>query len=324
MWRLYSERFVLSKKFFGYTIDNIQKNVVLRRCCFVKDPIESLIEKFNHDMSLEQRNYLRFLYENLHLEELSSREQHYFIDYFFKSEPLRKMAAFALELADILHEVRENIPAIEKAERLANGKEQRLYYERKWSELRRQKLKQQITKNGNVFYIPFHDYKQDPGPIIICLEQTTGMEAYSELCKSMILPLFMNAHRENRDLYIIPYDRQINVHYRFENGHLNLADFKSFIEYKAKGEAELLPVLQFVRSLLHENQLVTEAEVIIFTEGTPIDGQHLVSKKAKVMLEEMKRKYLAEFSVIAMHEDNFNEQQFWFANKAFFADDAIQ
>ncbi|UZM98343.1 hypothetical protein OL548_27110 [Lysinibacillus sp. MHQ-1] len=150
------------------------------------------------------------------------------------------------------------------------------------------------------------------------------MEAYSELCKSMILPLFMNAHRENRDLYIIPYDRQINVHYRFENGHLNLADFKSFIEYKAKGEAELLPVLQFVRSILHENQLVTEAEVIIFTEGTPIDGQHLVSKQAKVMLEEMKRKYLAEFSVIAMHEDNFNEQQFWFANKAFFADDAIQ
>ncbi|UZM98344.1 hypothetical protein OL548_27115 [Lysinibacillus sp. MHQ-1] len=56
------------------------------------------------------------------------------------------MAAFALELADILHEVRENIPAIEKAERLANGKEQRLYYERKWSELRRQKLKQQTTK----------------------------------------------------------------------------------------------------------------------------------------------------------------------------------
>ena len=42
------------------------------------------------------------------------------------------------------------------------------------------------------------------------------------------------------------------------------------------------------------------------------------------MLEEIKRKYHAEFSVIAMHEHNFNEQQFWFANKAFFADDAIQ
>ncbi len=324
MWRLYSECFVLSKKIFGYTIDSIQKNVVLRRCCFVKDPIKSLIEKFDQDLSLEQRNYLRFLYENLHLEELSNREQRYFIDYFFKSEPLRNMAAFALELADILHEIRENIPAIEKAERMANGKEQRLYYERKWSELRRQKLKQQTTKSGNIFYVPFHDYKQDPGPMIICLEQTTGMEAYSELCKSMILPLFMNAHRENRDLYIIPYDQQIDVHYRFENGHLNLADFKSFIEYKAKGEAELLPVLQFVRSLLHENQLGSEAEVIIFTEGTPIDGQHLVSKQAKAMLEEMKRKYLAEFSVIAMHEDNFNKQQFWFANKAFFADDAIQ
>lgn len=290
----------------------------------MKNPIQSLKEKLNLDMTEEQCNYLHFLYENLHLEELNDREQRYFIDYFFKSEPLRNMAAFALELADIMHEIRENIPPIEKAERLADGHEQRLYYQRKWSELRRQKLKQQTLKNGNIFYVPFQEYKQEPGPLIICLEQTTGMAVYSELCKSMILPLFMNAHRESRDLYIVPYDQQIHVHYRFENGHLNLADFKSFIEYKAKGEAAILPVLQFVKALLQENQLGAEAEVIIFTEGTPIDGKHLVGKQTKIMLEEMKQKYHAEFSVIAMHEHNFNKQQFWFASKAFFADDAIQ
>lgn len=290
----------------------------------MKNPIQSLIEKLNLDMTEEQCNYLHFLYENLHLEELNDREQRYFIDYFFKSEPLRNMAAFALELADIMHEIRENIPPIEKAERLADGREQRLYYEHKWSELRRQKLKQQTLKSGNVFYVPFHEYKQEPGPLIICLEQTTGMAVYSELCKSMILPLFMNAHRESRDLYIVPYDQQIHVHYRFENGHLNLADFKSFIEYKAKGEAAILPILQFVKALLQENQLGAEAEVIIFTEGTPIDGKHLVGKQTKIMLEEMKQKYHAEFSVIAMQEHNFNKQQFWFASKAFFADDAIQ
>lgn len=290
----------------------------------MKNPIQSLIEKLNLDMTEEQCNYLHFLYENLHLEELNDREQRYFIDYFFKSEPLRNMAAFALELADIMHEIRENIPPIEKAERLADGREQRLYYEHKWSELRRQKLKQQTLKSGNVFYVPFHEYKQEPGPLIICLEQTTGMAVYSELCKSMILPLFMNAHRESRDLYIVPYDQQIHVHYRFENGHLNLADFKSFIEYKAKGEAAILPVLQFVKALLQKNQLGAEAEVIIFTEGTPIDGKHLVGKQTKIMLEEMKQKYHAEFSVIAMQEHNFNKQQFWFASKAFFADDAIQ
>ncbi|EFI67260.1 hypothetical protein BFZC1_16814 [Lysinibacillus fusiformis ZC1] len=290
----------------------------------MKDAIESLIKQFDKPLTIEQLDYLRFLYENLHIEELSEGEQHYFIDYFFKSEPLRNMAAFALELTDIMHEIQENIPAIEKAERLANGKEQRQHYERKWSELRRQKLKQQTTKSGNIYYVPFHDYQQDPGPMIICLEQTTGMAAYSEICKSMILALFISAHREGRDLYIVPYDRQIHVHYRFENGHLNLADFKSFIEYKARGEAAILPVLQFVKALLQENQLGTEADVIIFTEGAPIDGQHLVGKQAKTMLKEMKQKYHAEFSVIAMHEHNFNKQQFWFASKAFFADDAIQ
>lgn len=314
---------VLSKNNFGYTIDIIQKNV-LWRCCFVKDAVESLIEKFALALTSEQHDFLRFFYDNLHLEELSDKEQRIFIDYFYKSETLRNMAAFALELADIMREMCENIPAIEQAERLTNGKEQRLYYERKWQIARRQKLKYQITKKGNILYIPFDEYKKELGPIIICLEQTTGMAAYSELCKSMILPFFMIAHREGRDLYIVPYDCQIHVHYRFENGHLNLCDFKDFIEYKAKGDAAILPVLHFVKGLLQENQHCTEADIIIFTEGTPIDGQHLVGKQVKTMLDEMKRKYYAEFLVIAMHEQKFNEQQFWFANKAFFADDAIQ
>ncbi|MDM5249213.1 hypothetical protein [Lysinibacillus sp. G4S2] len=290
----------------------------------MKDAVQSLLEKFALTITLEQRDFLRFLYDHLHLEELSDKEQQIFIDYFYKSETLRNMAAFSLELADVIREMCENIPAIEQAERLANGKEQRLYYERKWQVARRQKLKHQTTKKGNILYVPFDAYKKEPGPIIICLEQTTGMAAYSELCKSMILPFFMNAHRERRDLYIVPYDCQIHVHYRFENGHINLCDFKGFIEYQAKGEAAILPVLHFVKGLLQENQHYTESDIIIFTEGTPIDGQHLVGKKAKTILNEMKSKYCAEFSVITMQEHNFNEQQFWFANKAFFADDAIQ
>lgn len=315
--------FVLSKKIFGYTIDIIQKNV-LRRCCFVKDGVESLIKKFGLEISSEQRNYLDYLYENLHVEELSEKEQHFFIDYFYKSETLRNMAAFALELADVMHEIRENVPAIEQAERLANGKEQRMYYAQKWQEARRQKLKQHTTKSGNVLYVPFIDYKEEQGPIIICLEQTFGMERYSALCKSMILPLFMNAYKEQRDLYIVPYDCQIHVHFRFENGHLNLSDFKDFIEYKAQGEAAILPVLQFVKGLLQENQQCAETEVLIFTEGNPVDGPHLLGKRAKTMLDEMKQRYHAEFSVIAMNEHCFNEHHFWFANRAIFADDAIQ
>lgn len=290
----------------------------------MKDAIESLIEKFDLEFTSEQRDFLRFLYENLHLEELSDKEQHFFIDYFYKSETLRNMAAFALELADSMREICENIPAIEQAERLANGKEQRLYYESKQQVARRQKLNRQTIKKGNILYIPFDEYKKETGPIIICLEQTNGMAAYTDICKSMILPLFMNAHSEHRDLYIVPYDCQIHVHYRFENGRINLSDFKDFIEYKTKGEAAVLPVLHFVKGLLQENQHCKKADIIIFTEGTPIDGQHLVGKQAKALLDEMKRKYHAEFLVIAMHEHNFNEQQFWFANKAFFADDAIQ
>ncbi len=127
----------------------------------MKDGVESLIKKFGLEISSEQRNYLDYLYENLHVEELSEKEQHFFIDYFYKSETLRNMAAFALELADVMHEIRENVPAIEQSERLANGKEQRMYYAQKWQEARRQKLKQHTTKSGNVLYVPFVDYKEE-------------------------------------------------------------------------------------------------------------------------------------------------------------------
>ncbi|KOY80865.1 hypothetical protein I6G82_05035 [Lysinibacillus macroides] len=290
----------------------------------MQDVIQALIGKLDGDMTLEQRHYLRFLYDHLHLEELNNREQQYFINYFFESESLQNMAAFALELAESIQEMQENIPAIEQAERLANSHEQRLYYERKCSEQRRQQLKQQTTKQDNVLYVPFQHTKKECGPMIICLEQTAGMAAYSELCKSMILPLFMHAHQEGRDLYIVPYNHQIHVHYRFENGHVNIADFQSFINYKASGEAAMLPVLQFVHALLQENQQDAEADVIVFTEGTPIDGQQLMSEQATAMLEDMTQKYHAEFSVVAMQEEHFNPQQFWFAHKAFFADHAIQ
>ncbi len=81
----------------------------------MNDAMETLIKQFDKQLTIEQLDYLRFLYENLHIEELSEGgEQHYFIDYFFKSEPLRNMAAFALELTDIMHEIQENIPAIEQ------------------------------------------------------------------------------------------------------------------------------------------------------------------------------------------------------------------
>ena len=37
----------------------------------MKDAIESLIKQFDKQLTIEQLDYLRFLYENLHIEELS-------------------------------------------------------------------------------------------------------------------------------------------------------------------------------------------------------------------------------------------------------------
>lgn len=286
--------------------------------------MENIVETLNRTLTEEQRELLLFLYEHLHVNELSEEEQCFFIEYFFNSEALRNMTAFAIALVEIIHEIEGNIPAIEQEESSANSEEQRYYYARKWHDVKQNELKHHTTKKGNVFYVPFADYKQEPGPIIVCLEQTKGMSIYAEICKSMILPLFDKAHQECRDLYIVPYNNHVHVHYRFENGHLNSSDFADFIECDADGEAAIIPVLQFANGLLQENQQCTDATIIIFTEGVPVDGQQLVEPNVKIMVQEMINQHHADISVIAMHENNFDEQHFWFANKAFFVDDYLQ
>ncbi|KOS68058.1 hypothetical protein AEA09_05485 [Lysinibacillus contaminans] len=285
--------------------------------------VETFVEKLDRTLTDEQRELLLFLYKNLHVDELSEEEQSFFVEYFFNSETLRNMAVFAIALVEIIHEIEGNIPAIELEERLANSEEQRLYYERKWNDAKLNDLKHQTTKQGNVFHVPFAKYKKEPGPIIICLEQTKGMAKYTEICKSMVLPLFVTAHREHRDLYIVPYNNLVHGHYRFEKGRLNLSYFTDFIECDVASEAAIIPVLQFVEGLLQKKQQCTDADIIIFTEGVPIDGRRLVEPSVKTMMQEMIHKYHIDVSVIAMQENNFKEQYFWFADKVFFAEDAI-
>lgn len=285
--------------------------------------VETFAEKSDRTLTDEHRELLLFLYGNLHLEELVEEEQNFFIEYFFNSETLRNVAAYAATLVEIIHEIEGNIPTIEFEERLANSEEQRLYYERKWHDRKLNELKQQTTKKGNVFYVPFAKFKKDLGPIIICLEQTEGISRYSEVCKSMILPLFAAAYCEHRDLYIVPYNSHIHLCYCFKNGHLNLKDFTSFIECDLDGEAAIIPVLQFATELLQEYQHLTDADIILFTEGAPIDGERLVEPNMKMMVRETINKFQADVSVIAMEEKNFNERHFWFANKVCFVDDTI-
>lgn len=285
--------------------------------------VEKYVEKLDWTLTAEHRELLLFLYNNLHVDELSEEEQCLFIDYFFKSESLQNMAISAVTLFEIIHEIKENVPAIELGERLANGEEQRNYYERKWYGAKINDLKHQTQKEGNVFHVPFAKYNAVPGPIIICLEQSEGMLMYSEACKSMILPLFVTAHREQRDLYIVPYNTHLHAHYYFENGHMNLSDFTRFIECQGDGEAMIMPVLQFAKGLLQEHSLCSNAEIIIFTSGEPTDGHCVAEPSVNTLIQEMMDQYHAEISVIAMCEKKFNEQYFQFANKVYFVEDTV-
>lgn len=281
--------------------------------------VEKYLEKLDWTLTAEHRELLLFLYKHLHVDELSEEEQCFFMDYFLKSESLQNIAAAAITLFEIIHELEENVPAIELEEHLTNGEEQRNFYERKWYDAKINELKHQTKKEGNVFHVPFAKYKEVPGPIIICLEQSEGMLMYSEACKSMILPLFVTAYREHRDLYIVPYNTYIHAHYRFENGHMNLSNFIRFIECEGDGEATIIPVLQFAKGLLQEHSLYSNADIFIFTNGEPTDGQRIAESSVETLIQDMMDQYRTEISVIAMCENSFNEQYFGFANKVYFA-----
>lgn len=281
--------------------------------------IETFVEKLKSPLTQEHRDLLLSLYEILHVDDLHEEEQNSFIEYFFSSDKLQNITVLALDLVEIIHELQENIPAIEPEEHLAND-EERNYFERKRHDAKRNELKHPIMKQGNVFYVPFAEYKKETGPIIICLEQTEGMSMYSEICKSMILPWFITAYREQRDLYIVPYNCQIDVHYHFVKGRLNFQDFTAFIECDLDGEAAIIPVLHFIKGLVQENAQCTDVDVILFTEGEQIDGERLVEPNVKTMVQEMINEYQIDFSVIVMQGKNDNAQYFWFANNVFLAE----
>ncbi|MEG0260211.1 MAG: hypothetical protein RR595_13235 [Lysinibacillus sp.] len=285
--------------------------------------VATFIEKVERALTEEQQELLFSLYRTLHMDELHEDVQLSFIDYFCSSDELQIMAAYGLALEGIIHEMGKIVPAIEHEESITDSGGEYLTYNRKVNDAQLQLLKQHTTKQGNVLYVPFANVKNNPSPIIVCLEQTIGMEPFATVCKSMILSLFDEAHRERRTLYIVPYHRHVDVHYRFENGQMHLPAFIDFIEGKAVGEAAMIPVLQFVKELLQEHQYCTEAEILIFTEGVPVDGNRLVEADTKRVIQSMEINHQAEISVVVMQEQNLNEQHFWFANKAFFAEDSI-
>lgn len=103
----------------------------------------------------EHRELLLFLYENLHIEELGQEDQTKFIESFMDGEILSNMAPFKSALVEMIREIEHNIPEIELEEHLPDSKEQKYYAERKLHGGKRNELKKQTIKKGNVIYVPF-------------------------------------------------------------------------------------------------------------------------------------------------------------------------
>lgn len=67
----------------------------------------------------------------------------------------------------------------------------------------------------------------------------------------------------------------------------------------------LSPCYSIAKGLLQESQLCSNADIIIFTNGEPIDAQRLAEPCVRTLMQESMDQYHTEISVIAMCEQYF-------------------
>ena len=107
-------------------------------------------------LSNEQRELLLFLYENLHIDELSEEDQIDFIESFMNHETLNSMAPFKSSLVEMIRELEHNLPAIEWDECSPDSNGQKYDDPCKLYGGKRNERKKQTVKKGNIIYVPFN------------------------------------------------------------------------------------------------------------------------------------------------------------------------
>lgn len=273
----------------------------------------------------ERKALLNFLYEKLNIAQLSASEQARFKAFYKVNTKLFQIAQFASEFEDVFNEMESVLPIIKNTPQAERYLYEKMQLEQQLREYRIELIKQNVQKEGNVLFVPFRDGIVDKGPIIVCLEQSPRIHELDLEIKGMILSLFSAAERQQRNLYIIPYSDRVKVHYTFEHGVVNMDDFISFILYKDKGhEVKISQALQFAIGIVREHAEYEEAHILLVTAGEPSDIHLLNEGKMRERIEDRLADLDLDVSVIALDNDHFCDEFFWFANKIYFASEYLR
>ncbi|WP_141680883.1 VWA domain-containing protein [Caryophanon tenue] len=177
---------------------------------------------------------------------------------------------------------------------------------------------------NNVIYVPFQNAQQGDGPYIICLEQTARTKRFDIQTKALVLLISRLAKQYGRDLCIIPYANDVKGHYYFEKGNIPVDELSQFVRHYEDGEANILPALSFALTILRQNDEQQRSDIIFITEGGMIREQRLLDSTYKQAVESFLTMRNVDVSALVLNERLFDEQQYWFINDVYFAEELFE
>ena len=244
----------------------------------------SLKSKSQHKFTDEM---LHFLYRSSIFQSFTEDEQVAFLQRYKENVAFHEILQVAINLNEVIAEVERTIPSI--TEEITN------YFKQP-----RRSISKCLKIEDNVYHYPFGECIKEQGPFIVCLQQGNRMEGVSLFCKGMIMPLFEMCYRQKRDLIIIPFSEDVEE-LRFEFGKSHLHTFDQFIGMDKKGDAQIIPILKRIITIVDEADVKDQTEVMLITNNDLLDYNE---DKVLKLVDILKERFVSITAVSVSEQHN--------------------
>lgn len=248
---------------------------------------------------------LRFLYRSASFQALNEQQQQQFLAHFSQQPLFKEVVELSITLEEMIEEVEATMPKIQEKDFLLPVEQQK------------QLLKNYTVAKGNVLYIPFEELENVYSPLIVLVQQSDSMYEHEVFSKGTILPLFNLCTVQKRDLIILPFSNELAKPLVFKQGLLHISIFDQFLQNHLKGKAQIVPAIKQALDLFDQDKINNQRDLMIITDNQFFDFQTLMQQKLTERIDELR----VDISVIAMSEQDFQEQPTPFADKVFFANE---
>ncbi|WP_332646772.1 hypothetical protein [Lysinibacillus sp. 54212] len=249
--------------------------------------------------------FLQYLFTSDMFQHLSQVEQQAFLQYFANDEQFIRIMNVALAFQEEIAEVETMVPILFEGSEIPAINT---------SEVRKATLKDQVVIEDNVCFVPFQTEVDLAAPLIIALDCSESMQTLEDLAKGLIIPCFNLCAQQKRDCIVLPFSETTKQPIVFTHGKLHIQNMNELIHLKMCNRANLLPVFKQALALFDMYNAKQDAELMLVTTNYFDD---YVDSNTSSYIRQLKN-HNVELSLIALNEQQFNEEPLDFIDKVFF------